>query len=435
MRISAPDDAECERYECMIGGTLVTIYLGKVDFDSAIKYDLLKLDFLKRAHSFLFAPFLLSFCQHQFSRSNILEHHTSHIQTPKDTMNAFESVSEHESPETHENSEVFPDEDLTKFACHTIYEEKKSAHGQINWHGIARAHKSPDHERFFAFIDANEVLLKCKHCESGYMSSFKAFQEFLRALRINFPDYDSPTIDRMIDLMIMELLRKSNGAPNPFLVLYSLLAQISHCNLSMVDAWMQYQDKCSSMITNFNNFKIMIEQARDLREQDTLERKYLLTRMLCNAPMKELLEDIDDGGNFQLGDVFATVLPGIYFNALSWNQAHNRFNTLFGSELGLKNFKKYILPVMHRRMENILSRYSGLLRDKLRDEGHKNPVPSETFCSEFNKNSGYNMDAVILKDVHFTVLRCTKYILRCEKLLGKCDAENQRLYEQSASCL
>ncbi|KAI9641774.1 hypothetical protein NHQ30_009631 [Ciborinia camelliae] len=328
------------------------------------------------------------------------------------------------------------EEDLAKFPIHATYEiaKKSTVKCLVNWNSIAKAHKSPEIEDIIIFLSTethpDEGADHPEYTDQKMLFKLDKISELCAYLERNFHAYDFLTIERAIHMIKFELNR-DYGFPS-FLILYCLVAQIQHANLTMIDAWLKFEESC--WIVNPKNFEILIKQAEAFKAQDTLEREYFLTRLLCNEAMKNLLENIDSKDNpYNLSEVFHTILPRMYFDAFSWDQALKQFNSQFGSQLGLKNFKQYTVAVMSRKMKTHLERHTNRIRRTLEKNGNV-PITPQIFCPDFNEATGYNFEAVVLRDVEFTVLlaQFPYDVEYCENALGKCEEGELGLFKEIA---
>lgn len=330
---------------------------------------------------------------------------------PQPAIDNHEDVPESGTPTTRlsntfiEPLEEAPDleGDPNNLTIHTSYEITKKLFfkSTIDWNNIAKAHRTPEIETIISFLDHIEEYPPTFHNQDPESSSSSpsksdTFQNFYSALGKKFPNYDFETIQRAIDILALEQGRKTKAADPSFIILYSFLAQIWHSGLTIRNAWMKFQTAC--FMISFDNFSILMRQAEVFKAQNTEETKLLLTELLCTTAEKSPLQETEtDIPSSLLAEIFAPILPHIYFNAYNWSQALSLFNSQFGTELNVKKFKKFILPIIARKAKPHDERHTARIRRTLKKKVEVE-ITLETFCGAFNEATGWRFEEVVLRD-------------------------------------
>ncbi|KAF5872497.1 uncharacterized protein Bfra_005858 [Botrytis fragariae] len=239
--------------------------------------------------------------------------------------------------------------------------------------------------------------------ESSHSES-DTLQTFFNALEKSFPQYDFDTLQRAIDVIALEQGKTAtNGAPS-CISLYALLAQIWHSSLTMRDAWMKFQNV--GFAVSFGNFSILMRQAEVLKVGDELGMNgLLLTESFCEMAEREIQmlkeKGCEEKVSCQLTEIFCTVLPHVCFGACGWSKALEIFNAHLGMQLGLRRFKKYIIPVVAERLRAHDERHTARIRRVLKKEVVRTgtEITPGTFCEVFNGMTGFGVEEVVLRDV------------------------------------
>ncbi|KAI9641773.1 hypothetical protein NHQ30_009630 [Ciborinia camelliae] len=199
-----------------------------------------------------------------------------------------------------------------------------------------------------------------------------SIREFRTALEEEFPnDYAQDIKDAVEEYMFDGLDDGLNDGENPpFPTLYSLLANIQHGNLKLEDALPKMNVVIYHKL-DMDSFTSLIEYASAYKAQKTPESQEFLTGLFeaDRYVMKELIEkeikrqnsideratstyvkDLED--DLQLADVFATILPDIYYNlnGMTWEQVLEKFNRQFGCQISLSQLKTGVQPLIDRKI-------------------------------------------------------------------------------------
>ncbi|ESZ91531.1 hypothetical protein SBOR_8102 [Sclerotinia borealis F-4128] len=210
-----------------------------------------------------------------------------------------------------------------------------------------------------------------------------------------------------------------------FLILYSLLARIQHAGLKLKEACAIFSKAWTPI--SLNCFEALIKEAEAFKARKVLESKCFLTKLLkCSK--------------FQLSDVLSTILPDIYDKALTWSQALEKFNSQFGSQLGMSYFKRCVRPLILKKliptvgnidppfMNNDLGKCLGLSEARhitLGEEVERRDANPKENMRAFNKIAGLNINDEVLQPA-LTELLIVFMVPREElgKILGPCEDED-----------
>ncbi|TGO65703.1 hypothetical protein BCON_0001g00170 [Botryotinia convoluta] len=351
-------------------------------------------------------------------------HHTipsTHIQPSQFlTKHPQESSTNHppKFPEPNnnpDNSEDSLEENPLHFTIYTSYSATRKLFfkSTIDWNGLAKAHRTPQIETISTFLNHHEhyphlhpdkTLPFLNTNDESSQSESDTFQTFFNVLEKSFPQYDFETLQRAIDIIALEQGKTATNSAPSFIFLYALLAQIWHSGLTMRDALMKFQNV--GIVMSLGNFSILMRQAEVFKSGDGLEMNdLLLTESFCEIAERELQmhmhQECEEELSSQLTEIFFTVLPHIYYGACGWSKALEIFNAHLGMKLGLRRFKKYIMPVVARRMRPHDERHTARIRRVLKKEAVRTGVEITpgTFCGVFNGMTGFEIEEVVLRDV------------------------------------
>ncbi|KAM0150865.1 hypothetical protein ACHAPG_008605 [Botrytis cinerea] len=343
--------------------------------------------------------------------------HIIHTQTPQFLTNNPEESSPNTTSESLETSDTTDNsEDTLEETPHhlTIYTSYGSTHklflkSTIDWNGLAQAHYTPEIETITTFLDHNEHYPHLYPSEpllpNTTESHSSTLQTFFNSLEKSFPNSDFPTLQKAIDVLALEQGKTAtNGAPS-FVLLYALRAQIWYSGVTMRDAWVKFQDHGFAIC--FRGFEGLVREAGRFREGEAERFGLLLGEEVGGWVEREgergaeLDSSSSSSPSSLITEIFATVLPHIYFEAYGWNQACAMFNAHLGVQIGQCRFRKWIVPVVAERLRLLDQRHTARIRRILKKQALRTGVriTPKSFCGVFNEMTGFKVEELVLRDV------------------------------------
>lgn len=171
----------------------------------------------------------------------------------------------------------------------------------------------------------------------------------------------------------------------------------------MRDAWVKFQDRGFAIC--FGGFEGLMREAGGFREREAERFGLLLEEEVGGIVEREGERgaelDSSSSSSSLVTEIFATVLPHIYFEAYGWNQACAMFNAHLGVQIGQCRFRKCIVPVVAERLRLLDQRHTARIRRILKKQALRTGVriTPKSFCGVFNEMTGFKVEELVLRDV------------------------------------
>lgn len=205
------------------------------------------------------------------------------------------------------------------------------------------------------------------YCYYRFENCRNSTLEFRHALEHEFPNYFAEDIKNAVE----EYVLMGTHDEDELSILYSLLANIQYGGLKLKDALPKMNGAIWTQL-DLDSFISLIKYAEAYKAQNTPESQDFLTSLFDGDGyvMRKLVEkELERGtitkgqdanmngqnedSDFQLADVFATILPDIYYklNNMTWPQVLHKFNRQFGCQITLSQLKAGVQPLITRKIE------------------------------------------------------------------------------------